>query len=79
MSGIRTHWRAAMEQDPARKSFILGAILRGPRFGFAAYHLFTRMFGESSPDPNFGLGLCFRCELGTIIFREHPAATQQFR
>ncbi len=68
-----------MGQEQARNSFIVGTILRGLRFGFAASHLFTRMFGESSPDSNFGLGLCFRCELGTIIFREHPAATQQFR
>ena len=68
-----------MGQDQARNGFIVGTILRGLRFGFVAFHLFTRMFGESSPDWNFGLGLCFGCELGAIIFREHPAATQQFR
>ncbi len=68
-----------MGQDQVRKSFILSAILRGPRFGFGASHLVTRMFGESSPDSKFSLGLCFRCKLGAVIFREHPAATQQFR
>ncbi len=78
-SGIRTCWRAAPQQDQARESFILGAILRGWRYRFSASHLFTRMLGESSSDSSFGLGLCFRCELGAIIFREHPAATQQFR
>ena len=68
-----------MAQDQVHKGFILGPIFHGLEFLFATSHLLTRMLGVSRPNRNLGLGLCFRRELGAIIFREHPAATQQFR
>ena len=52
-SGIRTRWRVVTQQDQARKSFILGAILRGWRFGFRSLSPIHANVGRIKPRLEF--------------------------
>jgi hypothetical protein len=53
VSGIRTRWRVVTQQDQARKSFILGAILRGWRFGFRSLSPIHANVGRIKPRLEF--------------------------